>query len=238
MRCLGIIPARGGSKGLPGKNVAPICGKPVIAYVMEAALAAWSLDRVVVSTDSEEIAAIANNHEVSVIDRPAEFANDTAPIDQALRHATRECEKSDGQYDIVVWMQANVPTLRTAVIDRVTAALIDSKADSAATVVPYEVPPQWAWRLDGDRMMPLEGCYNYSVLRQDAVLAYHLDGAVNAFRRDILLNTEGQAGQSYFGTDRRAVVQDPHDSIEIDDAFDLTLAEFLIRRRSRTETGG
>jgi CMP-N,N'-diacetyllegionaminic acid synthase len=231
VKVLGIIPARGGSKGVPGKNVRPLLGKPLMGYVIEAALAARRFDRVVISTDADDIAALAHRYDIEAIRRPAEYANDTAPIDLALRHATAEAEKTDGRYDVVVWMQANVPTTRTSVIDEVVDTMLAGNADSVATVCPYDVPVQWAWRLDGDRMVPLEGVYSYTVLRQDQKAAYHLDGAVNAFRRDILMGTAGQPGQAYFGNDRRAVVQKREDSVEIDDEFDLLVAETILRRR-------
>lgn len=230
-RVLGIIPARGGSKGLPGKNIAELLGKPVMAYVIEAALAASRLDRVVVSTEAEEIARVAEGNGVAVVRRPAEFADDTAPIDLALRHAVRACEETDGRYDTVVWMQANVPTVRATTVDRVIEQLEASGADSVATVTPYAIPPRWAWRLEGDRMVPLEGCYAYTVLRQKQVPTYHLDGAVNAIRRDVLMETEGAPKQAYFGADRRAFPQARDDCVEIDDAFDMLLAETVLRRR-------
>jgi CMP-N,N'-diacetyllegionaminic acid synthase len=231
MRTLCIIPARGGSKGVPGKNVAPLLGKPVMAYVIEAALAAKHVKRVVVSTESHEIGKVAARFGVAVIDRPAEYATDSAPIDLALRHAVRACEATDGRYDAVVWMQANVPTVHADIVDRVVARLEESSADSVATVVPYDAPPQWAWRLEGDRMVPLEGCYSYTVLRQEIAPAYHYDGAVNAFRRDVLMATEGQSGQAYFGQDRRAIVLDNSESVEIDEPFDMLLAEVVLRQR-------
>jgi CMP-N,N'-diacetyllegionaminic acid synthase len=231
MKILGIIPARGGSKGVPGKNVMPLLDKPLMGWVIEAAQQATCFDRLVVSTDSAEIASVAENYSIDVIKRPADFANDTAPIDLALRHATTEAEQSDGRYDIVVWMQANVPTTTTNVIHEVVQTIIDGNADSVATVCPYEVPPQWAWQVDGDRMLPLEGVYSYSVRRQEQIQAYHLDGAVNAFRRNILMSTEGQPGQAYFGNDRGAVIQSRNNSVEIDDPFDLVVAETILKKR-------
>jgi CMP-N,N'-diacetyllegionaminic acid synthase len=233
VKVLGIIPARGGSKGVPGKNVRPLLGKPLIGYVIEAALAAARLDRVVMSTDADEIAQIGASYGVEVFRRPAEFATDTAPIDLALRHATEAAEKTAGPYDIVVWMQANVPTTRAEVIDRAVQQLAEDGGDSVATIRQYDMPPQWAWRLDGDRMVPLEGVYSYTVLRQEQKTAYHLDGAVNAFRRDVLMSTAGQPGQAYFGQDRRALVQEREDSVEIDEPFDLLVAETILRQRQQ-----
>ncbi|MBF0355123.1 MAG: acylneuraminate cytidylyltransferase family protein [Alphaproteobacteria bacterium] len=228
---VGLIPARGGSKGLPRKNVLPIAGKPLIGYVIEAAQASRLLDLVVVSTDDEEIAKVARSFGVRVIDRPAEFATDTAPIDLALRHVVSVLEREGHAVDVVVWLQANVPTTSPEVIDQAVSLMLEEDCDSVQTVVPFQIPPQWAWRLDGNRLLPLEGCYKYTVRRQDAVEAYHLDGAINVLKRTILMNTEGQQGQAYFGTDRRALVQSPHSNIEVDGQVDYDYACYLFERR-------
>lgn len=231
-RTLCIIPARGGSKGMVKKNIADLLGRPVISYVIEAAQRAECLDRTVVSTDDPDIAAVARACGATVIDRPAEFATDTAPIDPALRHAVRVCEaEAAAQYDVVVWLQANVPTTRGNVIDQAVTRLLETSAHSVATVVQFRKPPQWGWRLEGDRMSRMEGLYRYTVLRQQTVPVYHYDGSVIAMDRHILMNSEGLADQAYMGTDRRCIVLDHFDSVEIDEPFDMLVAEAVLRRR-------
>lgn len=228
MAVVGVIPARGGSKGIPRKNVLAVAGKPLIGYVIEAAKSARTLDLVVVSTEDDEIAAVAATFGVRVIRRPAALATDTAPVDPALRHVVRTLEAEGCVVDIVVWLQANVPTTRAEIIDAAVDKLRSSGADSVQTVVPYRVPPQWSWRLEGDRLVPLEGCQRFTVRRQEAVPAFHLDGSVNALRRDVLMSTEGMPGaQDYFGRDRRAIVQDPRASVEVDEPMDLDLVRVL-----------
>jgi N-acylneuraminate cytidylyltransferase len=230
MKVVGVIPARGGSKGLPGKNILPLAGKPIIGHVIEAAKKAATLDLVVVSTDDPEIAQVAESFGARVILRPAEFATDTAPIDLALRHVVRTLESEGRQFDIVVWLQANVPTTKTETIDKAVSLMKTEGGDSVQTIVPFRVPPQWAWRLEGNRIVPLEGCYRYTVRRQDAAQAYHLDGAVCVLRKSILMATEGQTGQVYFGSDRRAIVQDHDDSVEVDEPMDYQFARFLLEQ--------
>jgi CMP-N,N'-diacetyllegionaminic acid synthase len=232
MRTVGVIPARGGSKGLPRKNILPLAGKPIIGYAIEAALAAKTLDLVIVSTDDDDIARVAQDFGARVVRRPAEFATDTAPIDLALRHVVRTLEAEGENIDLLVWLQANVPTTKPSTIDDAVRMLREKGGDSVQTIVPFRVPPQWAWRLEGDRIRPLEGCYQYTVRRQDAVKAYHLDGAINVFRRDILMATEGQPGQAYFGQDRRAIVQDHDDGLEVDEPMDYEFAKFIFERPS------
>jgi len=234
MHVLGLIPARGGSKGTPRKNVLPVLGRPVIAWTIEAAMTAKRLSSVYVSTDDPEIKQVSLVTGALVIDRPAEFATDTSAIDTALRHAVREVERSGPPVDILVWIQANVPTVRGLVIDQVVDQLIATGATCCQTVVPYRSPPQWAWQLDGDRMKPLAGVYSYTTRRQEMPEAYHPDGAAIAMRRDVLMNSEGQPPPAYLGNDRRAVVQRSYDGVEIETIDDLEFCAWtLARRQSR-----
>lgn len=231
MKVVGVIPARGGSKGLEGKNIKPLGGKPLMGYVIEAALAARTLDVVVVSTEDDDIAKVSESFGVRVIRRPPEFATDRSPIEHALRHVVRVLEGEGLEITQVIWMQANVPTTKAHIIDQAVTMLKTSDCHSVQTVVPFPVPPQWSWRMEGDRLFPLEGCYQYNIRRQDEEPAFYLDGSVCALRRDILMNTEGKpGGQVYFGVNRRAIVLEPGSSVEIDNAFDFELVEFLLSK--------
>ena len=159
-KVIAIIPARGGSKGVPRKNVRLLNGRPVIDYVIEAARSAQTVDHVVVSTDNEEIAEVAVNVGVDVVWRPPETASDTAPIDLSLRHALREVQKAKGEFSLVAWLQANVPTTKGRVVDQAVRLMFDKPDTSAVqTVVPYKIPPQWAWNLDNDLMVEMKGEY-------------------------------------------------------------------------------
>jgi len=229
---LGVILARGASKGIPRKNLRNLYGKPLVAYTIEAALHAKRLNRVVLSTDDEEIARVAAEHGIEVIMRPAEYATDTAPMDLALRHAVRVIERQGDKVDVVVSLYANIPVRREDIIDQVVGKLVSSGADSVQTYAPYQTPPQWAYRIDDDKPTPLEGCYVPSYRRQDLVPAYHPDGAVVAVRCDILMQSEGTPVETaaFLGTDRRAVVQSPEDTVDVNEPFDLLWAEFLLER--------
>jgi len=230
---LGVILARGDSKGIPRKNLRALCKRPLMAYTIDAALRANRLSRVVLSTDDEEIAGVAAEHGVEVIMRPAEYATDTAPMDLALRHAVRTIEQRGDRVGIVVALYANVPVRREGIIDQVVDKLILSGADSVQTYAPYRTPPQWAYRIDDNRPIPLEGCHVPSYRRQDLIPAYHPDGAVIAVCRDILMQSEGGAPvetNAFLGTDRRAVVQSQEDTVDVDAPIDLLWAEFLLER--------
>jgi CMP-N,N'-diacetyllegionaminic acid synthase len=145
MNIVGIIPARGGSKGVKNKNILDLCGKPVIGYAIEAALNASSLDKVVVSTDSEKIASVVRKlYDVEVIMRPVELAKDDSPIEEALLHAVEYLrENQNYNSDIVAWMQANVPIRQDGIIDVVVNKLINSDADSCVTCYEIEQMPEW-----------------------------------------------------------------------------------------------
>lgn len=101
MSCLAVIPARGGSKGVPRKNVRPLAGKPLIGHTIEAARSAKRIDRVVVSTDDAEIAAVARGFGAEVVIRPAELASDTASSESAVLHALDELERTEDRKSVV-----------------------------------------------------------------------------------------------------------------------------------------
>jgi CMP-N,N'-diacetyllegionaminic acid synthase len=234
-RIIAIIPARGGSKGLPRKNILPLLGKPVIAYTIEAAKEERGLfDEIIVSTDDSEIAAVVRQYAAKVLMRPPQFATDTCPIDPTLRHAVQWSETKSGPVGIVVWLQANCPHRRPGSIRKAVDRLLETNADCAMTVVPYRVPPQWAWRLENDKMIRLEGCYSYTVRRQETVPAFHPTGAVVAIRRDVLMNSEGLSEGAYLGDDRRAIIEPDEYGIEIDEPFDLQLCELILSRRMKS----
>src|SRR5919206_1460637 len=130
VRVLGLIPARGGSKGIPGKNLAPVCERPLIAWTIGAACSASRLDRVVVSTDSDEIAAIARELGADVLARPAELARDETPMRDVLLHALDEL----GRPEILVLLQPTSPLRRAEHVDAAVALLRATGADCVVSV--------------------------------------------------------------------------------------------------------
>jgi CMP-N-acetylneuraminic acid synthetase len=234
MRSIIVIPARGGSKGIPDKNIVPLAGKPLIGYTIEAALESADTDGrigyVCVSTDDPKIAEVAGSYGVGVIWRPSEMATDDAPIELALRHAVRNYYDNSGLVaDMVVWLQANVPFRKKGQISRVLDKLMDTGADSVVTVAPVVKPPQWLKRLDGDRLVPNCELGDVGFRRQDVESLYYVDGAVVAIRTKVLMDTEGKSGvHVYMGEDVRAIVEEPMYAIEIDEPYDLKFAERLM----------
>ncbi len=140
MSVLAIIPARGGSKRIPRKNVKPFCGKPMMAWSIEAARASRVFDRIIVSTDDDEIAAVAEQHGAEVpFRRPAELANDHASTDAVFLHAIREMEKQ-GISDYACCLYATAPFVRPEDLREGLALLRGKAATSAFSVVRFDYP--------------------------------------------------------------------------------------------------
>lgn len=222
---LAIIPARGGSKALPRKNIAPFCGKPLIAWTIRAAQQSSGVSRVVVTTDDREIAEVAARHGADVpFMRPAELASDTAPGNAAVFHALQWLDEHEHyRAGIVVLLQPTSP-LRTGVdIDAALHLLEERAADSVVSVTPVDHHPQWMKTIDASGWLR-----NFldqppsAVVRQQLPPVYRLNGAIYAARVDALR----RAGDWY--TPRTAAYVMPAErSVDIDSPWDFKLAELI-----------
>jgi CMP-N-acetylneuraminic acid synthetase len=225
-----LIPARGGSKGIPRKNLAQLAGRPLIAYTIEAARCSRFLSRVTVSTDDEEIAAVAKRNGADVpFLRPPQLALDQTPmIDVLVDVLGMLAEREQYRPDVVVLLQPTSPFRREGHIDAVVDLLVSSGADSVVTVVqvPHQFTPQSLMRLRGDRLDPFTEGPTYT-RRQDKPVLFARNGpAVVATRSRVLLEEH-----VLYGADTRGVVMSREDSFDIDEAFDLKVAELLMASR-------
>jgi N-acylneuraminate cytidylyltransferase len=231
MEVLGIILARAGSNGLPGKCVRALLGRAVIEYTFDHALAARRLTAVVLSTDSQRAQALARRAGIEVIDRPADLATDTATVDAAARHAIEIWEQRHGRpVGAAVLLYGNIPVRSRDLIDRAIERLIQSGADSVRSVAPItKQHPDWIHRLDGDRMTQFRP--NSISRRQDLEPLYYHDGAVAAVTRAALFEAlrTPEDRQAFLGRDRRAIVQRCEDAVDIDGPVDLFVAEAVLR---------
>ncbi|MBF0162244.1 MAG: acylneuraminate cytidylyltransferase family protein [Magnetococcales bacterium] len=217
---LAIIPARGGSKGLPGKNILPLAGKPLIAWSIETARACPEIDRLILSSDDAEIIATAQawGCEVPFI-RPPHLANDTASTLAVLLHAL---ESLPERYEWLVLLQPTSP-LRWAADISACLEICRREAAPACVTVTATKTPLWSYFLEADgRMVPILGRDNTRVGRQQLPAAYQLNGAVYVARCDWF-----QQQQTFVHAETRAHVMPPERSVDIDTAFDLRWAEFL-----------
>jgi len=238
MKVLGLIPARAGSKGVNNKNILMLAGKPVIAYTIEAARKSRHIDRIAVTTESGDIKRVVEALDVEVIDRPAEYATDTARLDYALRHALKVLREGDGYVpDVVAFLMANVPLREPGIIDRCVDHLVASGADSVRTFSSVgKFHPQWMVRVDGDRVSDYEEVVAYR--RQDLEPLYIHDGSVIALTQRAIAESVNHLEDNFcfMGNDRRGLICADGATVEIDTARDVYAAEAALRLRGELET--
>lgn len=229
MRVLGFIPARGGSKGVPRKNIRLLAGKPLLQYTAEAALVAKSLARVVLSTDDEEIASIGRQCGLDVpFIRPKELAEDTTPTLPVVQHAVRWLEQHGDHFDAVCLLQPTNPLRRPEHIDACVAMFTETGADALVTVlpVPEEHNPHWVYfQADDGRLRLSTGESTPIARRQDLPPAFHREGSVYVTRRDTIMQDNSLYGQCVVG-----YPLDPAASVNIDSLNDWARAERLLSR--------
>lgn len=227
LRVLGIVTARGGSKGIPRKNLAPLRGRPLLAYTAEAALGARALSRVVLSTEDEEIARVGSDLGLEVpFLRPAELARDETPTLPVLQDVVRRLEAHGAHYDAVLTLQPTNPLRRASDIDGAIELLERSGADSVISFV--EVGEKHPARMkfigrDGRVTDPPFAEAFEGQRRQDLPALYLREGSIYLTRRDVLIE-QG----SLKGRDCRAWVVPPERACNIDTPFDLFLAEQML----------
>lgn len=237
MRVLGVIPARGGSKGIPEKNLRAVAGVPLIVYTIRAAEHSVRLSRAIVSTDDDHIAEVAAAAGADVpFRRPARLATDEALAIDVLQHALETLEaEGDEAYDAVVMLQPTTPFRGAADIDGAVAKLESTGADSVISVIDVggHHPARMKY-LEGDRLVDppfAEAVENQP--RQQLEPMFLRNGAIYATRRRTLL------GGSLKGGDCRAWIMPRERSVNIDDLDDLSYATWLAERGiARAPAGG
>ena len=232
---LGIITARGGSKGLPGKNIRDLVGQPLISYSIQAAQAASSLDRVVVSTDDDEIAAVAKEWGAEIpCMRPAEFAGDEALVYPALSHMAHYLEAQDGYIpDYIMLLQPTSP-LRTAEdIDQAIAIAAERNADGVVSLWQAKSHPYWAREIDDQGVVKelahKDGRYSR---RQALPNSYTVNGAIYMAKRNVLIEQE-----TFYTPKTYAYIMPPERSLDIDSAWDFHLVELVLNDSRRAHQG-
>jgi len=228
---LGIVPARGGSKGIPRKNIAIIAGKPLIAWTIQSVLACCSLNRLIVSTDDPEIAKISEGYgaEVPFI-RPMELAQDDTSDFPVCHHALTWLDHNEHYCpDIIVWLRPTSPLRDVQDIASAIQLLINSGADCVRSVCLAQHHPYWMKQLDGNRLIPLVEGINESKYYQRQLLppAYRLNGAVDAFWYRTVMEK-----RFMYGGDMRGYVMPAERSVDLDSELDFALAELLLKRRN------
>lgn len=216
-----IIPARGGSKGIIKKNIYPLNSKPLISYTIEAAKASRFLNRIIVSTDDEEIARISKREGAEVIERPASLAGDKVTTVDAVIHVVKEM----GIEGTVIVLQPTSPLRTSEDIDNAVELFRDTpEADSLVSVTDFPHPPFWALKIEGGRLKPLFNHKYLQMRRQDLERAYIPNGAIFIGERKTL-----EDRRTFYTENTIPYYMPPERSIDIDTLLDLKIAETIMK---------
>lgn len=226
---LAVIPARGGSKGVPGKNIKLLNGKPLIAYTIETAICSGVFDRIVVSTDSEEIAETAKQYHAEIpFLRPCDLSGDAVSSDDVILHALEFLENQGEKYNYVCKLQPTSPLRSACHIKEAYDYLMCNNYNYVVSVCECEHSPRWSGQLDADNGMEhfIDEEYKRSI-RQQIPHYYRLNGAiymgkVKKFKME----------KNFLGCDCHAYIMSQEDSIDIDSMLDFKIAEYIMKCRS------
>lgn len=228
LNIIAVIPARGGSVGVPLKNIRELCGKPLIYYVIIAALASKYLRRVIVSTDHEEITRFSRECGAEVpFRRPADISEDV-PTEFVIQHAVKFIEKEEGKkIDIVVTLQATTPLLNNKDIDATIEKVVKENLDSVITVKEVEEYPWWMVKMNDKGLIePFFGqdLLDEITVRQTLEKLYIPNGGVYATKRDVVMKENRTIGKKC-----GAIVMPLERSVDIDTELDFKIIETIMR---------
>jgi CMP-N,N'-diacetyllegionaminic acid synthase len=236
MKVIGLVPARGGSKGVPRKNIRLLGGKSLLEYTAESARAARLLTRVILSTDGDEIAEVGRRCGLEVpFLRPAELAGDETPMLLVVQHALLWLEEQGNRFDAVCLLQPTCPFRRPQDIDACIELLAAKNADAVVTVlpVPSEYNPHWTYfRRDNGSLVLATGEAAPIARRQDLPQAFHREGSVYVVRCKVVLEQNSLYGRTLVGHEI-----DPGRSVNVDTPADWERAEQLLRDEAGTRLG-
>ena len=232
MRVLGIVPARGGSKRIPNKNLYPLGGAPLISYCLRTAKKSLLIDRLVVSTENESITKVADIEGVKVIKRPVELAQDDTPTLPVIKHAINELGREGFYPDVILTIQPTYPFLTVNNIEMTIKIFLESSDfDSVTTVIkaPFKYHPYNARRINKDGtisfMFPMEKkkCHN----TQSAPPVYFF-GNLYASKRATIFEKDSLYGDKSIPIEINSI-----EGFDIDDMSDMEIAEWVIARRNK-----
>ncbi|MBI3074751.1 MAG: acylneuraminate cytidylyltransferase family protein [Parcubacteria group bacterium] len=225
-----VIPARGGSKGVPRKNIKLLNGKPLIAYTIEAVLGSGAVDKLVVSTDDAEIVNVAERYGAEVVRRPKNLARDMSPVEPSMVHALAMLEKKGYVPDFISLVQCTSPFLSSQIVKKAVSTVMGGKFTTCITVGPLHHGHEFKWDLSRTgRALPAYDLA-HRLRRQDSQTVYIENGAFYITRTGLFKKTANRIGG------RNAIVSaikmDAEDSLQIDSELDFLLIEKLMQRRA------
>ena len=223
-KIIAIIPARGGSKGIPRKNIRLLAGKPLIAYSIESALKSKYIDKVIVSTEDEEIAEISKLYGADVIKRPINLAGDDILTIDVIFHVLDSLENKKYNPDVVVLLQPTSPLRNTKDIDEAVKLFLENNCESLVSVCEMK-HIYWSFRIQGKYLESLFGEDYLKKRRQDLDRIYIPNGAIYISTPKIL-----HKYKSFYCKKMIPYIMPIEKSIDIDNEMDLEFAEFLLRK--------
>ena len=226
-RILAIIPARGGSKGIPHKNIIDLCGRPLISYTIDAGKNSKYIDYVMVSTDDEEIARVARENRAEVpFMRPVELASDTAKTIDAVLHAIRGLYELGQEFDYLVLLQPTEPLRTSEDVDEAIETYFELGCEALVSVSEVDDHPILVRSIQNKKLKPLLDLSS-TIRRQDMPKYYRVNGCIyiNAIS-EINLKTS-------FNDNSIPYIMEKSHSVDIDELCDLALAEFYIKSKNK-----
>jgi CMP-N,N'-diacetyllegionaminic acid synthase len=232
MRILGIIPARGGSKGVPGKNIKLLNGKPLLKYTSEIALESQFLTAVILSSDDNQIITVAKSLGIQVpFIRPEELAQDTTPTIDVIIHALQWYENQTVFFDAVCLLQVTSPFRTVEFLNKAIEKFIASGCDSLVSVqkVPHEYNPHWTFEVNTEGNLKIAtGEEKIISRRQELPDAYHRDGSIYIMKTKVLLQQH-----SLYGKSISFIESAPEFYVNIDTVDDWEKAEQMIKNNQK-----
>lgn len=227
-----IIPARGGSKGIAGKNIKALNGEPLICYTIREALKSSYINGVFVSTDDPLIVKISKKCGAEIIERPGEIARDESPIINAILH-TIDSIKISSDDDIIILLQPTSPLRNVDDIDAALEMFMKINCDSVISMCEVEHSPYWCFRYEDDKLKPLFGNEYLKMRRQELPVVYRPNGAI------FISSIANLYWNNSFYCDKIVpYIMPPERSIDIDEDIDFKLAELLIQEDTINENHG
>ena len=230
MNILGIIPARGGTKTVPGKNIKLLAGKPLLQYTVDIAKASKHLCKLILSSDDDAIIKVANQLNLEVpFKRPSDLAQDNSPTLPVIQHALNFYKDQGIHFDAVCLLQVTNPFKSTEFIDNAIERFIESKADALVSVkkVPDEYNPHWTFKInDKDYLELSTGKEKIISRRQDLPKAYHRDGIIYLTKTNVLLEQN-----SLYGNTLAYIESPPNFNVNIDTMDDWEKAVAMAQKQ-------
>ncbi|WP_029272134.1 cytidylyltransferase domain-containing protein [Flavobacterium sp. KJJ] len=230
MKILAIIPARGGSKGIPGKNIKLLNGKPLLAYTSEIALKSKYLTEVILSTEDAQIIETAKSLGLNTpFSRPVELAQDNTPTIDVVIHTLQWYKNQNIFFDAVCLLQVTSPFRTVDFLDKAIEKFIEKDSDSLVSVqkIPHEYNPHWSFEVNSDGNLKIAtGETEIITRRQELPIAYHRDGSIYITKTKVLLEQ-----LSLYGKSTAFIESDPEFYVNIDTMKDWEKAEKMIQNR-------